>query len=179
MKYAKPAALFAAAVLTLSLSAAAQADATLNFTGRLVAPACTVGSTLADGQSVNLGTTGRTQLQQANQAGEWKEFNLELTNCPTGITKSTVTFTGTPDTVNATLFANTEAGDAAATHVAVQMAEQGNLSNVLSNGSSLEKSVDTTAKTVTFPLAARLYTPDGGARAGQVSATVLVNFTYQ
>ncbi|MBW7981904.1 fimbrial protein [Enterobacillus tribolii] len=174
-----PVSLLAASALTLLLCTGAQADATLNFSGKLVAPACTVGSTLAAGQNVDLGSTGRVQLQHANQAGEWQEFDLVLTNCPTGTTKSTVTFTGTPDGVNDTLFANAEPTDTAATHVAVQMAERGNLSNVLSNGSTLEKNVDSTAKTVTFPLAARLYTPDGGARAGKVKATVLVNFTYQ
>lgn len=152
---------------------------TLNVTGNVIAAACTVDTTLAGGQQVQLGDVGRTKLQNVGEAGPWKSFSLQLINCPTGTSFSTATFTGTADSSDTTLFANTEPATTAAAQVAVQMADDNNRGTVISNNGSMTVSVDSTAKTAIFPLAARLYTPTGGVQPGSVSATVLVNFTYQ
>lgn len=165
------------ALAVLPGTQALAADVTI--TGKVTAAACTVNPVLVAGQTVDLGTLGRTRFQNANDAGDWKSFNLTLTNCPAGTTSSTVTFTGTPAGTGGTLFANTEAAATAATNMAVQMAKDADHNAVLSNGSTMSATVDTTAGTATFPLAARLYTPTGSVQAGQVSSSVLVNFTYQ
>lgn len=153
--------------------------ADVTVTGKVIASSCTVSPVLAGGQEVNLGTLGRVQFQHANDTGDWKSFSLNLTHCPAGTSQTTVTFTGTPDGTNAALFANTEPAATAAPNIAVQMAKDADHSAVLSTGSSMTVNVDTLTGTATFPLAARLYTPSGGVQAGQVSSSVLVNFTYQ
>lgn len=148
--------------------------------GKVITSSCTVSLPLVSGQQVNLGTLlGRTQFQLPGKTGDWESFNLNLTNCPPGTSKATVTFTGTPDGTNATLFANTEPAATAAPNMAVQMALNADRNQVLSNGDSMTVNINTTNNTATFPLAARLYTPLGGVQAGKVSSSVLVNFTYQ
>lgn len=153
--------------------------ADVTVTGKVTTAACTVNPILVGGQAIDLGTLGRTRFQNANDAGDWTSFTLNLTDCPAGTRQSTVTFTGTPDSIDTTLFANTEPLATAALSMAVQMAKEVDHSAVLSSGSTMTVTVDTLAGTATFPLAARLYTPSGGVQAGQVSSSVLVNFTYQ
>lgn len=153
--------------------------ADVTITGRVMAASCTVSPVLAGGQEVDLGTLGRTRLQNAGEAGDWKSFSLNLSNCPAGTGQSTVTFTGTPEGAGGMLFANTEPAATAASNIAVQIAKDTDHNAVLSNGSVMTVNVDTLTRTATFPLAARLYTPSGGVQAGQVSSSVLVNFTYQ
>ncbi|MGL5387635.1 MAG: fimbrial protein [Serratia sp. (in: enterobacteria)] len=172
-------------VLNMLLSALAVLPGTkveaadVTITGKVIASSCTVNPVLVAGQEVNLGTLGRTRFQNANEAGDWKSFTLNLTNCPAGTTSVKATYTGTPDGTDATLFANTEPAATAAPYMAVQMAKDADHSAILSTGSTMTANVDTLTGTATFPLAARMYTPSGGAQAGQVSSSVLVNFTYQ
>ena len=172
-------------VLNMLLSALAVLPGTkaeaadIAVTGKVIASSCTVNAILADKQDVDLGTLGRVQFQHANATGDWKSFSLNLTNCPAGTSQTTVTFTGTPDGTDTTLFANTESVATAAPNIAVQMAKDADHSAVLSNASTMTVNVDTVTGTATFPLAARLYTPSGYVQAGQVSSSVLVNFTYQ
>lgn len=167
--------LLLSAIVVLPSTQAEAADVTI--TGKLIAASCTVNPVLAGAQEVNLGTLGRTNFQNADDKGEWKSFSLTLTNCPAGTSQSTVTFTGTADATNATLFANTEPVATAAPYMAVQIAKNADRSDLLSNSSSMTVSVDSD-RSATFPLAARLYST-GKAQPGKVSSTVLVNFTYQ
>lgn len=153
--------------------------ADVTVTGKVIAASCTISPVLAGGQEVNLGTLGRTRFQNANETGDWQSFSLNLTNCPSGTNQATVTFTGTPDGTNTTLFANTEPVATAAPNMAVQMAKGADHNTVLSTGSTMTVNVNTLTGTATFPLAARLYTPSGSVQPGQVSGSVLVNFTYQ
>lgn len=153
--------------------------ADVTITGQVTAAACTVSPVLAGGQTVDLGTLGRTGFQNAGDAGSWKSFALNLTNCPAGTTKSTVTFTGTPNSIDATLIANTEPSVTAAPNIAIQMAKEADHSAILSNSSTMTVDIDNLTSTATFPLAARLYTPSGSVGPGLVSSSVLVNFTYQ
>lgn len=152
----------------------------LNLHGNVIAAACTVSMTLAQGQSVSLGELGRSKFQRSGDADpNWHNFSLDLTLCPAGTTRSTVTFTGTPDGVDATLFANTASSGAAATNIAVQLSKQSDNTAILSDGSTMTVNVNTGAGTATFPLAARMKTPTGDVGAGIVNSTVLVDFTYQ
>ncbi|WP_337262917.1 MULTISPECIES: fimbrial protein [unclassified Serratia (in: enterobacteria)] len=170
--------LLAFLMLVTVTSSVQAADTTITVSGKVVAAACTVESGLINGQTVDLGVFGRTKLQAPGTAGDWRSFSLKLTNCPPGTNKSTVTFSGTPDSHNAELFANTEPLASAAANVAVQIAKDSDRSAVLSNNSMMTVDVDG-ARNATFPLAARLYTPLGNTQAGNVASIVLVNFTYQ
>lgn len=164
-------------LLVLSGAGAQAADVTL--TGKVVAASCTVNSGLVSGQEVNLGTLGRTRFQGAGDTGDWQSFALNLANCPAGTTKVTTTFTGTPDSNDATLFANSEPVATAASYIGIQMAQDANRGTILSNNSTMTVDVDLSTHSAVFPLAARMLTPTGGVQAGRVSGSVLVNFTYQ
>lgn len=153
--------------------------ADIKVTGKVIASSCTVNTVLAGGQEIDLGTLGRTRFQHANDAGDWKSFTLNLTDCPPGTTLIKATYTGTQDGVDATLFANTEPAITAAAHMAVQMAKDADRSAVLSSGSTMTANVDTLTGNATFKLAARMYTPSGRAYAGRVSSNVLVSFEYK
>lgn len=165
------------ALVVLPCTMANAMDSSVNIKGKVVAAACSITSNLVSGQEVNLGSMPNINMQTAGQAGEWKSFVLLLNDCPPGTSKSTVTFTGVINTDDATLFANTEPTGTAAKKVGVQMAKDDDHSTILSNRSSMTVDVGIDQKAV-FPLAARLYST-GQARAGKVSSTVLVNFTYQ
>ncbi|HGM5492470.1 TPA: fimbrial protein [Serratia fonticola] len=155
------------------------ADPAINLTGRVIAAACTVETGLASGKTVELGTVRRTALQHPGDAGAWNAFTLNLLNCPVGTTKTTVTFTGTPDGDDSTLFANTEPAPGAAQSVAVQMAQDSDRSRIISNSDTLTVNIDAGTHTASFPLAARLYASADNVQAGRVSSTVLVNFSYE
>ncbi|NTY85899.1 type 1 fimbrial protein [Serratia fonticola] len=165
------------ALAVLSGTEAIAADVTIS--GKVIAASCTVSPVLVGGQSVDLGTLGRLAFQHPGDSGDWQPFALSLTACPAGTTKTTVTFTGVQDSVDATLFANTEPSATAASHIAIQLAKDANRSEVLSDNSTMTVNIDSVSNTASFPLAARLYTPTGGVQAGKISSTVLVNFTYQ
>ena len=153
--------------------------ADVNISGKVIAAACTVSSSLAAGQAVPLGTLGSTSFQSSGDADPtWHPFTLDLTNCPAGTTTSTATFSGTPDVTDDQLFANTEPAASAATNIAVEV-KQSNNSSIVHNGSTMTIEVNATARTASFPLEARMKTPLGNVQAGNVSSTMLVDFTYQ
>lgn len=177
--------LFKTGALALSITALlwtinARADVVnVNVTGLVIAPSCTINPLLVAGQPVSLGSPRSDTLQNSGDADPvWNNFTLELTHCPLATSSSTVTFTGTPDADDATLFANTEPVGSAASNAAIQVSRQSDHSTIISNGSTLTANVDTATRTVSFPLAARIKTPTGNVTGGGVSASVLVDFTY-
>ena len=151
----------------------------VNITGLVIAPSCTINPVLVAGQPVSLGSPRSDTLQNSGDADPvWNNFTLELTHCPLATSSSTVTFTGTPDADDASLFANTEPVGSAASNVAIEISRQSDHSAIISNGSTLTERVATVTRTVSFPLAARIKTPTGNVTGGAVSASVLVDFTY-
>lgn len=170
---------FILAVLALTLLAQVKA-VNLDIIGLVVAAPCTVSPVLEAGQSVSLGSLSSSKFKNPGDADTtWHNFSLELTNCPGGTTQSTVTFSGTADANDATLFANTEPPASAAPNMAVQVSQQSNNSVIVSNGSTMTVNVNTQNGTASFPLAARMKTPKGNTQAGNVTSTMLVSFTYQ
>lgn len=154
--------------------------ATLTLSARIIAGSCTVNPVLAAGQQQSLGSLLKSGLTESGDADPvWHNFSLELTGCPPTTTSSTVKFTGTPDSNDGTLFANTAPAGSAAQNVAVEMSKQSNNSDILSNGSTMTVKVETTNGTASFPLAARMKTPTGNVGQGDVAAIVQVEFTYQ
>lgn len=153
--------------------------ADLHITGRVIAASCTINGFSGGGQNINLGDLGRSQLQNSNHGGGWTSFTLTLSNCPTGTNQASVTFTGIPDSRDPSLYANTEQAETAATGVSIQLVKDNDHSIILSSASTMSVDVDDITRTASFPLAARLYTLQGGVQAGRVSSSVIVNFTYQ
>lgn len=153
-------------------------ESNLKISGKVVAAACMVETQLMSGLQVDLGNIDNTKMQFPGNAADWQHFNLNLINCPAGTTSSTVTLSGQPEIDNTRLFSNTEPEITAAKFVSVQIADANNFDNILSNTDTMTVDIDNDNKAV-FPLVARLYTSTGGVRAGKVSSTVTVNFTYR
>ncbi|CAI1771452.1 fimbrial protein [Serratia fonticola] len=153
------------------MSSAVQAtDLTIN--GRVVATPCTV-DTASVSQDVDFGQVRLNEMRVAGNASDWQSFEIKLVNCPPSTTSATVTFSGTPATADATLYANT----GTAVNAAVQLAQAANKTLVQGNGSSMTVSVDA-QHNATYALAGRLMIfSDTGP--GTFSSIVQMAFTYQ
>lgn len=153
------------------MSSAVQAT-DLNINGIVVASPCTV-DTASVSQDVDFGQVRLNEMRAAGNASDWQSFEVKLVNCPPSTTSATVTFSGTPATADATLYAN--AGTAV--NAAVQLAQAANKTLVQGNGSSMTVSVDA-QHNATYALAGRLMIfSDTGP--GTFSSIVQMAFTYQ
>ncbi|MBL5863881.1 type 1 fimbrial protein [Serratia fonticola] len=153
------------------MSSAVQAtDLTIN--GRVVATPCTV-DTASVSQDVDFGQVRLNEMRVAGNASDWQSFEIKLVNCPPSTTSATVTFSGTPATADATLYANT----GTAVNAAVQLAQAANKTLVQGNGSSMTVAVDA-QHNATYALAGRLMV-FGDTGPGTFSSVVQMNFTYQ
>ncbi|VYT94236.1 type 1 fimbrial protein [Metakosakonia massiliensis] len=148
----------------------------LNIQGNIYYFPCEV-STDTRYQEVDFGTLVKTHLQTAGTASEWKSFNLNIENCPAGTTKATVKFDGVTDGDDATLFANMAASDAAQ-NLALQITNSDH-STTYKNQDEMTVAIDSSTKKGVFPLAARLYSTQGGATSGNFESVVQLTFTYQ
>ncbi|MFV8866787.1 fimbrial protein [Serratia fonticola] len=148
----------------------------INITGNVVASPCKVNndsSTL----NVDLGSGANSiqasTLAAANDGTTPKAFNLVLTECPSGTTSVKVTFTGTPDTAQPSMFANT----GVAQPLAVELSSTtGPAPGVRANNTSVTQPV--VSGGVTYGLSARAVTPTGNVIPGDISSVVVANFTY-
>ncbi|WP_050454342.1 fimbrial protein [Candidatus Burkholderia verschuerenii] len=84
-----------------STTSAFAADATLNFTGNIIQPSCTVDSTSTN-QTIDLGTAKTTDFAAVGSTNSPTAFNLNLKNCAAG-TIVTMNVAGTMDTVTSVL----------------------------------------------------------------------------
>lgn len=84
----------------------------LNYSGTVVIPPCTIGTTAA---VVDFGTLPTTDFTTSDSATDWKEVKINLTDC-TNVSEYDVTVNATPDSENNLLIAN----EGTAEHLAVQ-----------------------------------------------------------
>lgn len=142
----------------------------INITGNVVASPCVVNNSETN-VSVDLGQTIQaSDFDKAGAGSTPKAFNLSLASCPLGTSKVIVTFTGTADTAQPTMFKNT----GTATELAVELSSAG---TVLGNNSSLTQSV-AADKTVVYNLSARAVSASGSVMPGSVASVIQANFTY-
>jgi major type 1 subunit fimbrin (pilin) len=83
MKKAALAAVVAAAMVPAFASAA---DLTINFTGTIIAQTCTVNGGNSS-LNVAMPTIGAAQFKQAGDVAGTTPFQVQLTNCPSGVTQ--------------------------------------------------------------------------------------------
>lgn len=142
----------------------------INITGNVVASPCVVNNSVSD-LNVDLGKTIQAAtLEVAGSGTTPVPFNLALTSCPAGTANVKVTFTGTADTTQTTMYKNT----GTATPLAVELSSG---STILGNNGTLTQTVQTD-KTVTYALSARAVTAAGSVTPGSINAVVQANFTY-
>lgn len=158
--------------LTL-FSAAVQADSSISVSGNVVASPCTVDTDTVN-KTVELGTVQRRDLQIAGEGGEWHDFDLLLTQCPSGTTKVTATLSGTADPIDATAWKNS----GTSTNMALRIASRSH-STTYAPGDSLGEPVNVSTRSATFQLSARMFTPQGSAGPGTFQSVMNVDFTWQ
>jgi len=150
-------------------------DVNINVTGKVIASPCKVingGSKALDvdlGQSIQAAT-----LAEAGAGSDMVLFDLPVTECPASTTNVKVTFAGTADATDATLWKNTAAQ--AATNTAVELSQQ-TTKAILSNNSSLTGAVENGG--TTFKLQARVLSKAGSVMPGDVSSAIVASFEYQ
>ncbi len=143
----------------------------INISGLVVASPCVVDTTSVN-QTVEFGQLLTTDFKTAGSAGAWKAFSLLLTHCPASTTRVTTVLTGTP-AATAGYFANS----GTATDAVLQLTNA-DYTTTYTTGSTIQILVDS-AREATFPLAARVVSPNGTMGPGTFESLVQVDFTYQ
>ncbi|SAK74191.1 fimbrial protein [Caballeronia ptereochthonis] len=160
------------AIALVGPASAFAADATLNFSGTIILPTCTVNSDSVK-QDIDLKSIKITDFT-ATTANP-TSFKIDLENCVAG-TNVSMTVNGTTDTV-ASVLKNT--GDAA--KVGVQLLKAASVGDTtgtpITLGSALALGVVDATNKMTIPMVAQFYKL-GTMTAGAVAATATVNFTY-
>ncbi|HEX4503371.1 MAG TPA: fimbrial protein [Scandinavium sp.] len=143
-----------------------QADPTINVSGNVIASPCTVDTGTVT-KLVELGTVNKQDLPNAGDGGVWSDFDLLVSNCPTGTSKVTAIFTGTPDIEDSTAWKNS----GTSSNVALRLSSRDH-NTVYSNSSTMLVNVDSTTHKTTFPLSARIFTPKGNVVAGTFASVM-------
>jgi len=167
--------LFKSSAIALMIAASGMSVAhaepvNINVTGNVVASPCVVNNSKTS-YDVDLGQTIQAaDLATAGAATTPVAFDLTMASCPSGTKKVIVTFTGTADTDQPTMYKNT----GTATPLAVELSSAG---TVISNNGTLTKDV-AADKTVTYNLSARAVTATGSVMPGTIVSVIQANFTY-
>lgn len=155
-------------------SAAFAADTTINVSGNIISPTCTVSSE-SQTVSIPLGEVQANTIAAAKSFSPWSSnYTLNLTGCPSVTTKVNANFAGTADTNDANGYANAASGGSKA--VSTQLAKTDG-TTFLKNGSSYGN-VTVDKGNASFTVKARLYSEKGSVAPGAVSSAVQVTFTY-
>ncbi|WP_010431823.1 fimbrial protein [Enterobacter mori] len=149
------------------------ADASLTLSGNVVASPCTIDTDTVN-KTVVLGSLQRIDLRTAGEGGEWQDFDLLLTNCPAGTSNVTALLSGTVDSQDATAWKNSGTSG----NMALRIASRDH-ATAYAPGSSLQQSVNISSRSVSFPLSARMFTPQGSATPGTFQSVMNVDFTWQ
>lgn len=164
-----------ALLLGIITGANAADPVSVNVTGNIVASPCEVSS---DSITKTIALDGGKGIQAKDLAAagattEWIPFDINLENCPAGITSATITFSGTPDDANPDdMYVNTGTAE----NATVQL--QGMAGEKFGNGKSFT-STSITGNAIALHLQSRIYTQNGGVTPGTINAVVTANMTYQ
>lgn len=161
------------AVMIMGASFFTLADTALNISGNVVASPCTIDTDTVNKQ-VEFSPLQRMDLINAGASGEWQDFSLLVNNCPAGTNQVTVKYLGVPDTQDASAWMNS----GSATNVALRVTNADH-SVTVRQGNTQHIAVNTSTKSATFPLSAKIFTPLGNAGAGTFAAVINLEFTWQ
>ncbi|MFV0549310.1 MAG: fimbrial protein [Limnobaculum xujianqingii] len=166
-------------LISMVFNAAAYNDSDsvpLNVTGSIYASSCTV----TFPGDINLGTYYRQNISIAGANTSDVPVTVNLTDCSPFISKATATFSGTSYTEDsgygAILYANSIADGAQ--DLGLQLFNSDPVVP-LGNNTTYVVNIDPVTKSVSLNMTARMYTPHGSPTAGDFSAAVTINFTYQ
>ncbi|MBJ9163927.1 type 1 fimbrial protein [Citrobacter farmeri] len=168
--------IFTMAITTVStLNSYAGDSVSIDVKGKVVASPCTTINGGIATIPVSLGDDIQASSLSAPNSGTTPvNFEFPITGCPAGTTNVKATFSGTPDSVDNTLWKNT--ATSAAPNTAVELSDQ-TTSTKLSNGSVLNAAV--TSGSATYKLQARAYSVQGSVKPGDIESIVVMSFEYQ
>lgn len=145
----------------------------IQMRGNIIANTCSVDSA-SQNLTIDLGQAASSDFKDVGDTGEWKNFDLTLSKCPSTTTLATATFNGQADSAHPTKFAST----GSAGGLALELADR--LDRItIAPQASFSALVNQSDHTVDFPLAARYYATSMPVSAGTFSSVVQVTFTYQ
>lgn len=159
-------------LLMASLNASAT-DVMLSLEGNIYDTPCQVDSTSQD-PVINLGQAIARDFQAVGDTGEWKNFDITLSNCPQSQTLATIQLEGERDALHPFKFANT----GSATGLALELADRTD-HIILAPEAQFNAVIDTTTHTADFPMAARYYASSTPVSAGEFTSVVQFTLTYQ
>lgn len=156
-------------------------DAKITIRGTVKASPCKIDAVGGD-VNVDLDEAGEIKAHTltAGKGSNWKDFSLDLSECPTSTTEVTAKFSGEPATESSELYKNI-ATTTPAGAVQIEMVESTSGGGVsrLGNNSTMKVLVDHKTNKATFPLKARVFSANGGVTPGSVEGVVQVEFTYK
>ena len=153
---------------------------TVHFTGQFVNAACAVSTDTAD-QTIDLGQYRTASITAAGQTTTNIPFNIKLVNCDTSVaTTAAITFTGTPDEDNSTLFAVNSGGtnSTAASGVGIQLLDSAS-NDLPPDGTTYSMTKTLTDGDNTIPFTARYKSTAATVTAGQADADATFVIQYQ
>lgn len=160
--------------LLLALTACCRADdVVINIEGYITATTCSVDSA-SQNLTVDLGQAASGDFKDIGDTGNWRDFEVTLSQCPSTVTLATATFKGQADSAHPTKFANT----GTAGGLALELADRQD-KILIAPQASFSMLVNQSDHTVDFPLSARYYATSMPVTAGTFNSVVQVTFTYQ
>lgn len=147
------------------------ADTTITIKGNVIASPCTVEAV----KEVDFGTIYISSLGSGAYT-DVKTVSIALTNCPTGTTEVTATFSGTPEAGN-NYPAWNYTNEGTAVGYFINVAQSADSSMGLGNGKTWTKTINTSTRTASFDIAVRIGrnsmipVPTPGTIAGVISVT--------
>lgn len=156
---------------------AAAATGTINFTGKVIAPTCSVSNATSGNLSVTLPAVMTSAFSGAGSTAGQTPFQLDLTGCPTNPSgvKVAAQFSGTTINADGNL-GNTASGGS---NVEVQLTNStGTAINLQSNPTPVDATVDASGN-ATLAYQARYYATQATVSSGAVTASVQYTLTYQ
>lgn len=158
-----------AAILLPSLPCLAGGDASVAVNATVTASPCALVAT----PDVDLGAFTSSSFTTAGSSSPWVGFKVDLEKCPASSTTVKLTLSGTTDPVSPQYYKNS----GSSTRVAIDVTSEAD-GKALNPGATLSIGIDPLSHTASFPMKARMISPQGGATTGNVAAQMELSFIY-
>jgi len=160
-------------LLSASAFAATSNSVNIDITGTVIASPCVVNGDQPS-LEVNIGDTIQADsLSAAGSASDWKDFTLALTSCPASTSSFSVTFSGSQDASDDTMYMNT----GTATNLKLELTTQDG-ATTLGNNTSIDNVVIPAGHSYDLDLRTRAVSK-GNVMPGTIVGQVQATFTYQ
>jgi major type 1 subunit fimbrin (pilin) len=167
--------LLTAVLATLLTPMAHAVDGTIDFTGTILATACTVDAGSAN-QTVDLGTIGTDAFSAPGDTASIGRIAIVVDNCDAAVTRIATRFDGPLDVVNSNLLALTTGG---ASGVAIGIYEQDGSTLINMGEGSVGKAAPTSGPTTLDYVAKYVSTgPSADITAGVANAAATFTLVY-